>query len=160
MYQTQEVEVCRQAVTEQDVEDAFLIARRCCFSSRKCPCLNDVWRLIVIQLIARELYKVVCGIYFHPLSRYPGPRLAAASSFPALYWTFRGQLHEWTARQHAKYGPVVRLRPGELSFIDSAAWKDIYSFRQGKQQMPKILRTKPINGRPNIMSATDEDHAR
>lgn len=100
------------------------------------------------------------SLWFHPLSHFPGPRVAAVSSLPALFWTFKGQLHEWTAEQHRLYGPVVRLRPNELSFIHAAAWKDIYSFRQGQQQMPKVLRTKPINGRPNLMSASDEDHAR
>lgn len=103
---------------------------------------------------------MIQSIFFHPLSKYPGPRLAAATPFVALWWTFQGRLHEWTARQHRLYGPIVRLRPNELSFTDASAWKEIYSFRQGQQQMPKILRTKPINGRPNLMSATDEDHAR
>lgn len=83
----------------------------------------------------------------------------AASSLPAIYSTFRGRSQEWTIAQHCSYGPIVRLRPNELSFITASAWKDIYSFRQGQQQMTKTLRTKPINGRPNMMSATDAEHA-
>lgn len=30
---------------------------------------------------------------------------------------------------HERYGPVVRVAPNELSYIDSEAWKDIYSNR-------------------------------
>lgn len=30
-----------------------------------------------------------------------------------------------------KYGPVVRIRPGELLFTDADAWKDIYSHHNG-----------------------------
>ncbi|VUC37234.1 unnamed protein product, partial [Clonostachys rosea] len=110
--------------------------------------------------VVSQLVPAIKCLYYHPLSKYPGPKLAAVTSFVALYWTFKGRLHEWTAEQHRIYGPVVRLRPNELSFIDQSAWKEIYSFRQGQKQMPKILRTKPVNGRPNLMSATDEDHAR
>ena len=54
----------------------------------------------------------------------------------------------------------MRIRPNELSFITDLAWKDIYAHRQGHPQMAKVLRTKPINGAPSLMSANDPDHAR
>ena len=54
----------------------------------------------------------------------------------------------------------MRIRPNELSFITDSAWKDIYAHNQGHPQMPKIMRTKPINGAPSLMSANDPDHAR
>lgn len=39
----------------------------------------------------------------------------------------------WTLTDlHEKYGPVVRLAPGELTFISAKAWQDIYGNRQGK----------------------------
>jgi cytochrome P450 len=40
---------------------------------------------------------------------------------------------------HEKYGPVVRVAPDELSFIDSAAWKDIYGHKLGGD-FPKAIR--------------------
>ena len=44
----------------------------------------------------------------------------------------KGTIH-WTLRDlHEKYGPVVRLAPGELSFISARAWQDIYGNRQGR----------------------------
>ena len=30
---------------------------------------------------------------------------------------------------HERYGPVVRLAPYEVSFIDEKAWSDIYGYR-------------------------------
>jgi len=102
----------------------------------------------------------VYSVYFHPLSKFPGPPLAAASILPATLQTFRGTLQQWVIEQHRHYGPVVRIRPNELSFITDSAWKDIYAHRQGHPQMPKIMRTKPINGAPSLMSANDADHAR
>lgn len=41
---------------------------------------------------------------------------------------------KWTAELLPvveKYGPVVRIRPGELLFTDPDAWKDIYSHHNG-----------------------------
>jgi hypothetical protein len=38
---------------------------------------------------------------------------------------------------HLKYGPVVRIAPDELAYIDSEAWKDIYGQRPGKEEVPK-----------------------
>ena len=39
---------------------------------------------------------------------------------------------------HDQYGPVVRLAPNELSYIDAQAWKDIFGHRaRGKPSFPK-----------------------
>lgn len=36
----------------------------------------------------------------------------------------------WKVRNlHVKYGPVVRIAPGELSYTTSSAWKKIYGQR-------------------------------
>ncbi|KAF3044587.1 hypothetical protein E8E11_008894 [Didymella keratinophila] len=37
---------------------------------------------------------------------------------------------------HERYGPVVRIAPNELSFIDPEAWKDIYSNRNIHKDAP------------------------
>jgi hypothetical protein len=41
---------------------------------------------------------------------------------------------------HDKYGDVVRWGPNELSFANSAAWKDIYDRRKDG----KVLAKDPI----------------
>ncbi|POS72720.1 isotrichodermin C-15 hydroxylase [Diaporthe helianthi] len=40
---------------------------------------------------------------------------------------------------HEKYGPVVRVAPDELSFIEPEAWKDIYGHRPGLGDLPKAI---------------------
>lgn len=40
-----------------------------------------------------------------------------------------------TADMHTKYGPVVRIAPGRVDFIDPQAWEDIYSSRTRPQFM-------------------------
>ena len=64
---------------------------------------------------------------------------------------------------HERYGPVVRVAPNELSFIDGQAWQDIYGHhRTGAPNFQK----NPLQSAPNengidaIISANDADHAR
>ena len=60
---------------------------------------------------------------------------------------------------HVKYGPVIRVGPDELSFIDPSAWKDIYI---NKPQLPKPTKGifKSYNGVPNLVTwHITEEHA-
>jgi cytochrome P450 len=59
---------------------------------------------------------------------------------------------------HAKYGPVVRTAPDELSFIEAAAWKDIYCGGVGNKGMPKFPVVSSSAGFPSIISTNDMDH--
>ena len=72
-------------------------------------------------------------IYFHPLAAYPGPKLAAASSL----WYFRSHVRGTTPQDilalHNEYGPIVRIAPGELSYVSPIAWKEIYGHKSGGQ---------------------------
>ncbi len=67
------------------------------------------------------------------------------------------------AKLHDKYGPIVRVAPGELSFLNPDAWKDIYGHRTGSllgaDEMEKsstFYRGRGIA--PNIISETRENH--
>jgi cytochrome P450 len=102
-------------------------------------------------------------LFFHPLRKFPAPWLAAATKFPRLYYLVRGDALTWIGDLHRKHGPVVRVAPNELSFIESEAWKDIYGFRptgkaslrkdQGQYSVVSILV-------PNLLDASDADHLR
>ncbi|KAF8515285.1 cytochrome P450 [Gautieria morchelliformis] len=52
---------------------------------------------------------------FHPLARYPGPRLWWISSLRLAYVSFHGRRHFILHALHAKYGPFVRIGPNALS---------------------------------------------
>lgn len=59
---------------------------------------------------------------------------------------------------HDIYGPVVRVAPGELSFIAPEAWKDIYcGGSYGFARSPAFY--GPM-GKYSIATAGDDDHAR
>jgi cytochrome P450 len=98
-------------------------------------------------------------VLFHPLRKFPGPKLAGASGLYLGYYGLRGQTHTIVEKLHDKYGDVVRTTPNELSFINEAAWKDIYSYRaKDRSQMQK--QRAPLKGPYHVIIAPDDVHAR
>lgn len=75
-------------------------------------------------------------------------------------WT--GYHHIAVARLHAKYGPVVRIAPNNLSYISPQAWKDIYSHKKTVEQEmikdPEFYVGNP--DAPTIVNGNREQHAR
>ncbi|KAL8388156.1 hypothetical protein RB595_009417 [Gaeumannomyces hyphopodioides] len=83
--------------------------------------------LILCLITAVALSKAIYNVYFHPLAGYPGPVAYRASEIPRLIQEVAGNtVHKWT-ELHAEYGPVVRIAPGQLSYISNDAWRDIYA---------------------------------
>lgn len=77
--------------------------------------------------------------------------------------THRGRLHTDLKDFHAKYGPIVRIAPNELSYANSAAWKDIYLnrpnhpvFERNRTWFKKMTPDEPNS----IMGYDEDDHAR
>ncbi|KIK51155.1 hypothetical protein GYMLUDRAFT_982685 [Collybiopsis luxurians FD-317 M1] len=68
-------------------------------------------------------------LFFHPLHKYPGPVLAAATTWYEVYYNLiqGGGLVLELERLHMLYGPVVRIGPNTLHFNDRRAYHDIYS---------------------------------
>ncbi|KUI60270.1 Isotrichodermin C-15 hydroxylase [Cytospora mali] len=77
---------------------------------------------ISVYCVARCIYL----LFFHPLSKYPGPRLAAISGA----WKTKSQAsgaHVFEMQDlHRKYGDIVRIGPNSLSFATAEAYRDIY----------------------------------
>ncbi|KAL0069997.1 hypothetical protein AAF712_002894 [Marasmius tenuissimus] len=81
--------------------------------------------LVISFLIATGIRRV----FLHPLSKFPGPKLAALSTWYQAYFDivknggFLKHLHEL----HAAYGPVVRIGPNHLHFCTADGYHDIYN---------------------------------
>ncbi|PWY69648.1 cytochrome P450, partial [Aspergillus sclerotioniger CBS 115572] len=84
-------------------------------------------------ILGRSIYNA----YFHPLARFPGPRTWGFTRLFFMTSLFRGNLHMQIKSFHDLYGPVVRVAPNELSFIDGAAWEDIYTKFNKNKGLPK-----------------------
>ncbi|KAJ5111054.1 hypothetical protein N7532_001589 [Penicillium argentinense] len=105
---------------------------------------------------------IIYNVYFHPLSKYPGPRLMAATRIPYMQVVIGGRYAQRLKELHAKYGDVVRIAPDELSFIDGNAWKAIYGTRPGHSQKQKDYRfyTPTVTNTSSIIQSNDIDHTR
>ncbi|KAL6150763.1 hypothetical protein ACJQWK_00291 [Exserohilum turcicum] len=75
------------------------------------------------------LCRIIYNIFLHPLRHYPGPRLWAATRLAWSHSLQSGQYHLKLDELHKHYGPVVRVAPDELSYINPEAWRDIYGNR-------------------------------
>ncbi|OAG02707.1 cytochrome P450 [Paraphaeosphaeria sporulosa] len=112
--------------------------------------------LFLIQLV-QSIGRAVYNVYFHPLRKYPGPKLWAAFEVTRTIARVRGRLDFAIVEEHRKHGEVVRVGVDELSFIHPSAWKDIYG--HGHAELPKYFPPKTIN--PNqIIAAKSGDHFR
>jgi hypothetical protein len=63
---------------------------------------------------------VIHRLYLHPLSKYPGPKLAAISDWYVAYFASGGQMHWKIHAWHQKYGEFVQqcppfVRPSKLT---------------------------------------------
>lgn len=87
-----------------------------------------------VSLVVKTIITAIYNVYFHPLSKFPGPKSAAATPLPFIRRLINGHWVEWTTSLHEKYGEVVRIHPDELSVISASAWQEIYNTRP---QLPK-----------------------
>ncbi|GAB1312601.1 Averantin oxidoreductase [Madurella fahalii] len=76
-----------------------------------------------------------------------------------------GRLLQWLQAQHARYGPIVRVGPDRLSFIQPQAWKDIYGHRSGGKQTnikdPRFYDDMDTGGHRNVLTERDgPEHGR
>jgi cytochrome P450 len=105
--------------------------------------------------------KCLYNIYLHPLRSYPGPLLARASILTYQRHLLRGRAHLWVQDQHKQYGPVVRLSPNELSFIEPEVWKDVYGHRASAFTKSYSFYGHDVHGNPpGILRADNAGHAR
>lgn len=77
-----------------------------------------------------------------------------------LYHAAKGDHHEALHRAHLKYGPVVRVAPNELSFVEAQAWKDIYSHTKPEFEKDPSTTFSDNPAHPSILSAPAEQHAK
>lgn len=111
------------------------------------------------------VWRVSYNLFLHPLRKFPGPVSHRVSRLPLVTRLWRGKLAYHLQDLHARYGTVVRTAPDELSFLDTAAWRDIYGRRtslpSGEPELPKwqrFYRVHDTKGQTTIMNADRELH--
>ncbi|MCJ1409794.1 hypothetical protein MMC19_003877 [Ptychographa xylographoides] len=131
------------------------------YNFNRMPAWANVFLLLSFPVVYLFIYAIY-DLYFHPLSKFPGPKLWAISRIPYVRALQRGDFHRIILDTHKRYGPIVRLARNELSFTDAQAWSDIYSHHQKALNFPKnpIWMRPTVNGTYSILGANDEDHSR
>lgn len=86
------------------------------------------------------------------------------SPIPSIISLLKGRGPFDTKLLHDKYGPVVRVSPGELHFNTAQAWQDIYGHRNGHVNFHKdpihVGSVEPIIGVSTLTMSDDDNHAR
>lgn len=111
-------------------------------------------------MLTRVAYRIYHNLYISPLKSFPGPKIYAITSLPFDISGIRGTQHKVLAVLHNKYGPIVRIRPNELSYIDGCIWKDAYTVRPGHEEWEKSDILHPMNGVRGIIGSLRKDHRR
>ncbi|OBR14966.1 Benzoate 4-monooxygenase cytochrome P450 [Colletotrichum higginsianum IMI 349063] len=126
------------------------------------PQAVNIWLLVEFIVLLSTLYWSSVWLYrvtLHPLARYPGPKLWAASCLVQTYYAMKGEFAFKVADLHAEYGPVVRLGPSAVSYIDERAWEDIHGKHDGRKQLKKakeFVPTSPPNGAQGLVFVRDD----
>lgn len=104
---------------------------------------------------------VIYRLFFHPLSKYPGPKLYAATHLPYTYKIcITGELPRETIALHAKYGPIVRISPNCLAVDGSIGFPEIFQHRPGKLEWPKQRGFYHDGDEMSLIGGTHDNHRR
>ena len=120
----------------------------------------------MLMLLQWALYlsgRIIYNVYWHPLAKFPGPKLDISTYVPYWWTTWVGNGPMYAKKLHDHYGHVVRINPNTLLFDTAQSWKDIYGHRPSRVQLPKDTsfvayekdQPVPLNGQ-----ADDAEHAR
>ncbi|KAH7348680.1 cytochrome P450 [Rhexocercosporidium sp. MPI-PUGE-AT-0058] len=113
--------------------------------------------LVIIYVVT----KVIWRLCFHPLSKYPGPKPWAVTSLINTFYVFKATRIYKISELHNKYGPVVRVGPNELSYVDEQAWKGIYSAHKPGGELQKHMPAiNALGGYGIFHNPNDAEHAR
>lgn len=74
---------------------------------------------LLFVLVVLVLATVTSRLWFHPLAKIPGPRLAKVTRLWQSWRYYRGTWHDDILLLHGHYGPLVRIAPNEVSFVDA-----------------------------------------
>lgn len=123
-----------------------------------------VTAVIAVVLIARCLWLVVSRLYFSPLSKFPGPKLAALTTWYEAWYDLFSKKHGGRGGQfafrikwmHEQYGPIVRVGPNELHIDDADYYNEVYSNASPSKPIDKLEKYKHRFGMPEATISTVE----
>ncbi|GKT41929.1 trichothecene C-15 hydroxylase [Colletotrichum spaethianum] len=121
-----------------------------------------LWPVMMVSLVfAGLLLTILYNLTLHPLRKYPGPKLWAATRIPYCFMVIRGNPHKEILDLHKRYdADIIRISPNQLSFQHPDSWKEIMGHRKGKSEENEKDPDTIDPRRTDIISANRQDHAR
>ncbi|KAK4066062.1 uncharacterized protein Triagg1_8371 [Trichoderma aggressivum f. europaeum] len=88
--------------------------------------------ILIILVLSYTVYLIGLGIYrvyFSPLAKFPGPRLAALTSWYQAYYDIwlGGQFFKKCDELQKIYGPIIRVNPHEVQVFDPEFIDTLYT---------------------------------
>ncbi|KID99795.1 cytochrome P450 3A17, partial [Metarhizium majus ARSEF 297] len=117
--------------------------------------------LLASTFVAFHIAQAIYRLWFHPLSKFPGPVLYSVSYLPYLYQAYiKGRWIFRTTELHQKYGPIVRVGPNHIIVDGEIGWPQVFGRRKADQseyeKMPAVHEAKAYS----IIGATRDIHRR
>ncbi|OAP59665.1 hypothetical protein AYL99_06963 [Fonsecaea erecta] len=116
----------------------------------------DSSSLLLLLSVVLASSAVLQYLFRDPLSHVPGPRIARWTSLWVQFLDFSGYRSLVIHDLHAKYGPVVRIAPNELSFSSKRALREIYSPNSDYSKAPRYA----AFGRKSMFTMLDKQEHR
>ncbi|KAF8866637.1 cytochrome P450 [Acephala macrosclerotiorum] len=93
--------------------------------------LSTIAFSVIAIYLASKIAIIIQRVFFHPLSRVPGPMICATSRAYEFWWDsiHHGRLWSRMPALHEKYGPIIRLGPNEVHIHDPDYFNQLLAFR-------------------------------
>ncbi|KAK7428184.1 hypothetical protein QQZ08_005250 [Neonectria magnoliae] len=117
------------------------------------------WKSVAV---AAGLYFATVAFYrlfLHPLARFPGPKLAAATRWFEAYYDIiqNGQYTSKIAKMHERYGPIIRISPDELHINDPSFFPTLFRHEGRWDKYAWAVNAQSIHG-ATIFTADHDQH--
>ncbi|PHH87959.1 hypothetical protein CDD83_8173 [Cordyceps sp. RAO-2017] len=130
--------------------------------------MKDAARGLLLLFFLYRSCVLLHRLFLSRLAKFPGPRLAAASSWYEAFFDLRSaNFPDVLQSLHSRYGPIVRVNPWELSILDPDFYDSVY-VSAAKRRTTLIAGARAglgMSGRPRILvrpkgtGTTDEPDA-
>lgn len=90
---------------------------------------------VLFAIVGFVVLQAIYSIFFHPLRNVPGPFAAKLTELWRTRKYFQGNWHNDILDLHRKYGPVVRIAPNEVAFVDKEALIKVYGHSTGTKKV-------------------------
>nr|WKY18102.1 cytochrome P450 monooxygenase [Colletotrichum cereale] len=85
---------------------------------------------LITILFILFIFTLIYNAYFHPMSRFPGPRSWGATRLMYSWELIHGRAHKSVLALHKQYGDIVRIAPDELSVCSPEMWREVWGRRK------------------------------